>query len=95
MRLSRRRPSRAPQHSNSEMTTRERTIGLVSAFIHNDHGATGHFLPYTKHQSEQQALDLALVAAALLINWSNEAGIDPKDLLSDIALGQALDATTR
>lgn len=77
------------------MSERERALALMAAMVHSDYQSAGHMLPTTIAEGRAVSLDLSMIAAALLINWSKEVGIDPKDLLADIALGQALDATTR
>jgi hypothetical protein len=77
------------------MTERERSFALMTAFTHGTHELPESILPTTVEDGQSQCLDLAMIASALLINWSREVGVDPTDLLTDIALGQALDATTR
>jgi len=61
---------------------------MVSAWVHED-PETAQAIALEKHPD--QALDLALLGAAFLRCWAEAAGIPPHTLLSDIALGQALD----
>jgi hypothetical protein len=95
MRLSKRRRDSESSRGDLPMTARERSLAMVASMIHADYRSAEQIAPKNGYDGYHQAIDLSMIAAALLINWSKEVGIDPKDLLADIALGQALEATTR
>ena len=77
------------------MTPRERSFALMTSYVLADYETHAALLESIDPSAHAQTLDLSMIAAALLINWSKEANIDPKDLLADIAIGQALESTTR
>lgn len=77
------------------MNDRDSTMALVACFVHGNDEAATNMLPTTIEGGREAAADLATFAAALLINWSREVGCQPHELLAEIALGQALDSTTR
>lgn len=77
------------------MNDRDSTMALVACFVYGNDKAAARILPTTVQGGKEAASDLATFAAALLINWSQEVGCQPHELLAEIALGQALDSTTR
>lgn len=65
---------------------------LISAWIHDEPFVPVEYVDQV--DPADVAKDLSMVAAALLRCWANEIGIQPTDLLSDLAVGQALDGTS-
>ena len=66
--------------------TRRRSIALISSWVHDEAA-----VPTELVNDPALSVDLALLAAAFLRCWANEAGIPPQVLLADIALGEALE----
>ncbi len=72
-------------------SAREFSFGLVSAFVHGESSIPVSMINTT----EEQVLDLAMVAAALLRCWAGETGIPAEVLLADLAIGQVIEEQNR
>jgi hypothetical protein len=95
MRSSKRRRGNDQPPAEDPAVIRQEALALLATMVHGDYLMTETLLPRNLPQAQAISRDLSMMAAALLINWSKEIGVPPNDLLSDIAIGQALDATTR
>jgi len=74
------------------VTPRERSFLLISTWMHSEAAVTTETVT-PEEECHDQIRDLGLVAASLLRCWAKEAGIPPHILLTDLALGQALEET--
>ena len=81
--------------ASSAADTRERSLAIVSAWTLSLPTLPVGIMPDSHEERMDLALDLGLLAAAFLHGWSACIGVLPNDLLTDIALGQALDHLTR
>jgi hypothetical protein len=81
-------PSNGPE-------VRQRALAIISAWALGTDTLPEGILPDSIPDLIELSLDLGLVAAAFLHCWAGATEIPIPTLLSDIALGQALDQFTR
>lgn len=67
------------------------SLAIIAAWLLEEPTLPSGAIPDGQEAVTALAVDLGLVAAAFLRCWALENGIPAEELLSDIALGQALD----
>lgn len=95
MALSKRRPGKEQPPVENLPSARELALSLLAAMVFDDQQTAKKLLPESIDVAQAVTADLSLISAALLISWGRDIGLPPEELLADIAIGQALDATTR
>lgn len=63
---------------------------MISAWLHDEPEVARTYVTETVDTHEQIA-DLSLISAALVRCWAGTIGCTPEELLTDLAIGQALE----
>lgn len=87
--------SSSPDPSSVDRATRERSLVIVSAWTLDTGVIPAEVMPKTRKELQALVLDIGLVAAAVIHAWAGEVDADPHQLLSEIAIGQAILDVTR
>ena len=83
--------STSSSRTPSATETRELSLAIIAAWLYEEPVLPHGVMPDGEEAVTTLAVDLGLVAAAFLRCWALESRVPAEELLSDIALGQALD----
>ena len=64
---------------------------LISLFVLQESQVTPESLPEDPEELKVLTLTLSMIAGSLVHCWANEIGLSPQELLTTLAIGQALE----